>query len=228
MKSAKKITVLLADDHEVVRQGLRGLLERDAECVVIGQARNGREAVALAASLQADVILMDMAMPVLNGLSATQQIMAADQGARVVILSAHSETVHVERALAAGAVGFLEKQTSAIILLRAIREVVAGRNFLSPAIRQRLAQTRQLSRERAGPAHPGQVELTPRESEVLQLVAEGQGNKQIAVVLHISIKTVAKHRQQVMDKLNLHETAGLTRYAMVHGIIENRVHVTSS
>jgi DNA-binding NarL/FixJ family response regulator len=222
----KKISVLLAEDHVVVRQSLSKLLEAEGHCGVVGHARTGREAVMLAASLKPDVILMDIAMPGLNGLGATQQILAANPKARVLVLSAHSENVYVERMTAAGAAGFVEKQTSAAILFDAIREVARGNSFFSPAIAKRFAVARHRSRDRQGLTQPSGSQLTPRELEVLQLVAEGQANKEIGATLGVSVKTVEKHRQHVMVKLHLNNTAGLTRYAMVHGIIESCVHVT--
>jgi len=222
----KKITVLLAEDHAVVRQGLRTLLETEGHCEVVGQAQTGREAVKLAATLRPDVILMDIAMPVLNGLEATRQILATNPAAKVVILSAHSDDEYIESMTAAGAAGFLEKQTSAEILAKAIHEVAQGKSFFSPAIAKRMADSRTRSRDRDGMLKPDGARLTSREAEVLQLVAEGSANKQVAAELGISIKTVEKHRQHLMDKLNIHETAGLTRYAIAHGIIEGRVQLT--
>lgn len=226
MSAIKKITVLLAEDHAVVRQGLRTLLETEGRIEVVGQAETGREAVRLEASLHPDVILMDIAMPDLNGLEATRQILAVNPAARILILSAHSDDEYVERLTAAGAVGFLEKQTSAEILIKAVNEVAKGRAFFSPAIARRLAQERNRPRDRNGQAQPSRGRLTVREAEVLQLVVEGNANKQIAAALGISIKTVEKHRQKVMDKLNIHETASLTRYAIAQGIIESNVQVT--
>jgi DNA-binding NarL/FixJ family response regulator len=226
MSSTKKITVVLAEDHAVVRQGLRTLLETEGQIEVVGQAQTGREAVGLTARLRPDVILMDIAMPDLNGLEATRQILAADPAAKVLILSAHSDDEYVERLTAAGAIGFLEKQTSAEILIKAIHEVAKGRAFFSPAIARRLANERNRPKDRHGMAQPARGQLTVRESEVLQLVVEGNANKQIASALGISIKTVEKHRQKVMDKLNIHETASLTRYAISKGIIESSVQVT--
>lgn len=226
MNSPKKVTVLLAEDHAVVRQGLRTLLETEGRIAVVGQAQTGREAVELAAALHPDVVLMDIAMPVLNGLEATRQILAADPAAKVLILSAHSDDAYIERLTAVGAVGFLEKQTSAEILTKAIHAVAGGKSFFSPAIAKRMADGRSRTLDRDGQQKPGIPRLTSRETEVLQLVAEGQANKQVAATLGISIKTVEKHRQHLMDKLNLHETAGLTRYAMAQGIIESSVQVT--
>lgn len=221
-----RITVLLAEDHTVVRQGLSTLLRADGHFQVVGEARNGREAVELTRRLRPDVILMDIAMPGLNGMEATRQILASDPAARILILSAHSDDVYVERMQQAGAAGFLEKQTSAEILAKAIREVAAGRSYLSPAITRRLGATGDRPRNREGQLRANAHLLTSREAEVLQLVAEGSANKQIAAELGISIKTVEKHRQHLMDKLQIHDTAGLTRYAIAHGVIENSVPLT--
>lgn len=226
MISTKQITVLLAEDHAVVRQGLCALLAADESFHVVGQARTGREAVELAAALRPAVILMDIAMPVLNGLEATRQILAANPAAKVVILSAHSDDIYVERMNEVGAVGFLEKQTSADILTKAIHEVALGRPFFSPAIAKRLLATADRPRDRDGLLKANSARLTARETEVLQLVAEGFANKQVAAELGISIKTVEKHRQHLMDKLNIHDTAGLTRYAITAGVIESSVQVT--
>ena len=169
---------------------------------------------------------MDIAMPVLNGLEATRQILAANPAAKVVILSAHSDDVYVERMIAAGVAGFLEKQTSAEILTKAIREVAAGRTFFSAAVAKRVQEIQNKPRDREGIIKTDGNRLTSRETEVLQLVAEGSANKQVASELGISIKTVEKHRQHLMDKLNIHDTAGLTRYAIANGVIENRVQLT--
>ncbi len=226
MSIVKKITVVLAEDHAVVRQGLRTLLDAEGHFDVVGQAQTGREAVELAAALRPEVILMDIAMPVLNGLEATRQILATNPAAKVLILSAYSDDEYIERTTAVGAAGFLEKQTSAEVLTKAIREVAAGKSYFSPAIAKRLADSKKRSRDRDGFVKPNSARLTSRETEVLQLVSEGQANKQVAATLGISIKTVEKHRQHVMDKLNIHETAGLTRYAIAQGITEGGVQVT--
>ena len=226
MKTAKLITVILAEDHAVVRQGLCALLKADGHFQMVGEARTGREAVTMALTLKPDVILMDIAMPVLNGLEATRQILAANPAARIVILSAHSDDEYIERMSAAGVAGFLEKQTSAEILTRAIREVAKGATFFSPSIAKRLSDAKATPLGRDGLKKAAKVQLTSRETEVLQLVAEGSANKQVAAELGISIKTVEKHRQQLMDKLNIHDTAGLTRYAMAAGVIEGGVRIT--
>lgn len=226
MIPAKKITVMLADDHAIVRQGLTALLNADGHFEIVGQPRNGREAVALARTLNPDVILMDIAMPVLNGLEATRQIIAANPAARIVILSAHSDDEYIDRMRAAGVAGFLEKQTSAEILTKAISEVAKGNIFFSPSITKRLNDHKNKPRNRDGLLKVNGTRLTAREAEVLQLVAEGSANKQVAASLGISIKTVEKHRQHLMDKLNIHDTAGLTRYAISAGVIESSVRLT--
>ena len=226
MNPSKKITVLLAEDHAIVRQGLCALLNTDGHFTVVGEARTGREAVDLARTLRPDVILMDIAMPVLNGLEATRQILTTNPAARVIVLSAHSDDEYIERMTAVGAVGFLEKQTSAEILTKAIHEVAKGKSFFSPIIAKRMAEGKNRSLDRDGLSKANGGRLTSREMEVLQLVAEGQANKQVAAELGISIKTVEKHRQHLMDKLAIHETAGLTRYAIAQGIIESRVQLT--
>ena len=226
MIPSKQITVLLAEDHAIVRQGLCALLNTDGHFTVVGEARTGREAVEMAQALLPDVILMDIAMPVLNGLEATRQILAAKPTAKVIILSAHSDDVYVERMHEAGVAGFLEKQTSAEILTKAIREVAKGNTFFSPAIAKRLPHDQSKPRDRDGLPKANGTRLTSRESEVLQLVAEGSANKQVAAELGISIKTVEKHRQHLMDKLNIHDTAGLTRYAISAGVIESSVQLT--
>jgi DNA-binding NarL/FixJ family response regulator len=220
------ITILLAEDHFIVRQGLCALLNADAQFKMLGEARNGREAVDMAQSLKPDVIVMDIAMPVLNGLEATRQILAANPAAKVLILSAHSDEAYIERMSTAGVAGFLEKQTSAEILTKAIKEVAKGRTFFSPSIAKRMGANLASPRDRDGMLKANASRLTSREAEVLQLVAEGAANKQVAVALGISIKTVEKHRQHLMDKLNIHDTAGLTRYAIAAGVIESSVQLT--
>lgn len=221
MSPADKISVLLAEDHAIVRQGLCVLLDADGHIRIVGQARNGREAVKLAATLQPDVILMDIAMPELNGLEATRQILAANPKAKVIILSAHSEEIYVDRMIEAGVAGFIEKRMSAEFLTKAIGEVAEGRSYYSPAIARRLQNNPPRRRNRLDRLQADPRRLTSRETEVLQLVAEGMANKQVAATLGISVKTVEKHRQRVMDKLNIHETAGLTRHAISAGIIGN-------
>jgi DNA-binding NarL/FixJ family response regulator len=217
----KTISVLLADDHTVVRQGLRVLLEVEGDMKVVGEAETGREAVLLSKKLKPDVIVLDVAMPVLNGLEATRQITRSVPSTKVLILSSYSDDEYVEQLIDAGAIGYLVKQTAANDLLKAIREAAQGNAFFSPSISRRLIDRCREAFESGAPARKSLPHLTSRESEVLQLIAEGQPNKQIAAELNISIKTVEKHRQQVMNKLNIHDIAGLTRHAMSRGIIEN-------
>jgi len=226
MTTLNQITLLLAEDHAIVRQGLCALLKADGHFIMLGEARNGREAVQMAQALRPDVILMDIAMPVLNGLEATRQILTFNPAAKVLILSAHSDEAYIERMKSAGVIGFLEKQTSAEILTKAIREVAKGHTFFSPSITKRMGANPSAPRDRDGLLKANASRLTSREAEVLQLVAEGAANKQIAAALAISIKTVEKHRQHLMDKLHIHDTAGLTRYAISSGVIESSVQVT--
>lgn len=216
----KKISVLLADDHTVVRQGLRVLLEVEADIQVVGEAETGRQAVQMAKKLKPDVIVLDVAMPVLNGLEATRQIAREAQSTKVLILSSYSDDEYVQQLIEAGAIGYLVKQTAANDLLKAIREAVKGNAYFSPSISRRLLEQCREAFEKGAPVRKKGPHLTSREYEVLQLIAEGQANKQIAAELSISIKTVEKHRQQVMNKLNIHDVAGLTRHALSKGIIE--------
>ena len=222
----KSITVLLAEDHQIVREGLRALLKLEPDIQVVAEADNGRDAVKLTASLNPDVVVMDIAMPLLNGLEAARQILAAAPTTRLLILSAHSDDAYVERVMELGAAGYLVKQTAAHILPQAIREIHRGKLFFSPTITKRLPNHQKKPPTTGAAAKKNPANLTAREMEVLQLVAEGKANKESADVLHISIKTVEKHRQKVMEKLNIHDTASLTRYAIAHGIIESSVQVT--
>ena len=221
------ITVLLAEDHAIVREGLRILLELSGGFKVLGEASTGQEAVHLACSLKPDVIVMDIAMPILNGFEATRQILKALPQSRILALSAHSDDEYVEHSLSVGVSGYLIKQNSGQVLLHAVREVAQGRTYFSPSIAARIRNHEKQARER-GDKKSTRRPLTPREAEVLQRVAEGAANKQIAADLGISIKTVEKHRQQLMDKLNIHETAGLTRYAIASGIIESSIQDTTT
>jgi len=211
----------------IVRQGLRAILSAEADIDVIGEAANGRLAVEMAQTLNPDVIVMDIAMPLLNGLEATRQILKLLPAAKVVILSAHSDDEYIDRVIALGAVGYLIKQSSAEFLSKAIREAHKGNLVYSPTVSKRLQTHAANPSTLKGKLNTNQPSrLTSREVELVQLVAEGKANKQIAVELDISIKTVEKHRQHLMEKLDIHDTAGLTRYAIAAGIIENSVQVT--
>ena len=224
--SKKQITVLLAEDHTVVREGFRKLLELEDDLEVVGEAQDGRQAVALAKKLRPAVVVMDIAMPLLNGLEATREILKAVPGTRILILTAHGDDGYVKAAMESGAVGFLLKQASARVLSEGIREVNKGHTFFGPFMAKRLPERERKSLDRAGRSKPRKDRLTSREMEVIQLIAEGKANKQTAAELSIGMKTVEKHRERLMAKLNIHDTAGLTRYAINAGIIESSVQVT--
>lgn len=217
----KKITVLVADDHTVMRQGLHALLNCEKDIEVIGEAENGRQAVELAKSLSPGVVVMDISMPMLNGTEAARQIKQILPLTKIIILSAHSSDDHIEQVVAAGAAGYLMKMTSAQNLAKAIREVWKGNTFFDSSAAKRIYAQYQKSLFGGKLIKPRGSNLTSRELEVLQLVAEGMANKQIADELGISIKTVEKHRQQLKKKLHIQDTAGLTRYAIAEGIIDN-------
>lgn len=219
----KRIAVLLADDHQIVREGFRSLLRNEDDIEVVGEAANGREAVLLTEKLRPAVVVMDIAMPLLNGLEATRQIRKSFPETRVLILSAHDDDAYVEQATLLGAAGFLLKQTSSHVLANAIREVEKGNTFFSPPISKRIRDRSQKSVDQKGSLQQKSNRLSSREVEVLQLIAEGMTSKKAAVELGLSFKTVSKHRQHLMDKLDIHDTAGLTRYAIAEGIIESSV-----
>jgi DNA-binding NarL/FixJ family response regulator len=222
----KRITVLLAEDHMVVREGFRKMLELENDLQVVGEAEDGRQAVAMVKKLRPAVVLMDIAMPRLNGLEATRQVLKAVPATKVLMLSAHSDDAYVKEATDSGAVGFLLKQTSAHVVCEAIREVQKGNTFFSPTVAKRLHERDGKPPDQAGRSQSRNARLTSREMEVLQLIAEGKANKETAAELGISVKTVEKHREKVMSKLNIHDTAGLTRYAISTGIIESSVQLT--
>jgi DNA-binding NarL/FixJ family response regulator len=222
----KRITVLLAEDHQIVREGFRLLLEHESDIEVVGEAETGRQAVQLTRKLRPAVVVMDIAMPLLNGLEATRQIRKDFPDTKVLILSAHSDDAYVEQAAELGAVGFLLKQTSSHDLAKAIREVQKGNTFYTPSVSRHVCDRSRKSVDRDGNFNRNSNRLSSREAEVLQLIAEGKPNKQVAAELGVSFKTVDKHRQHLMAKLNIHDVAGLTRYAISAGIIENSVQVT--
>jgi DNA-binding NarL/FixJ family response regulator len=222
----KRITVLLAEDHTIVREGFRKMLEFEDDIEVIGEAQNGRQAVVMAKKLCPDVVLMDIAMPLLNGLEATRQVLKALPATKVLILSAHSDDAYVKNATESGAMGFLLKQNSSHVVCEAIRQVQKGKMFYGPTVARRLNRLKSQSSDRAGGFKKKAVHLTSREMEILQLIAEGKANKEAASELGIGIKTVEKHREHLMQKLDIHDTAGLTRYAISSGIIESSVQLT--
>jgi len=222
----KQITVLLAEDHTIVREGLRKMLEFEKDLEVVGEAQDGRKALALAKKLRPEVVLMDIAMPQLNGLEATRQLLRMLPATKVIILSAHSDDAYVTNGMEAGAAGYLLKQTSAHEVCQAIREVHAGKTFFSPSINRHFGRLSPRLTGHAGATKSKTIPLTSREMEVLQLIAEGKANKETAHELGIGIKTVEKHREHLMQKLDIHDTAGLTRYAIAAGVIESSVQLT--
>ena len=224
----EKITVLLAEDHVVVRQGLRILIESDHDIQVVGEAKTGREAVSMTKQHRPDVVVMDIAMPLLNGIQATQQILSELPKTKILILSAHADPEYVDQVMTMGVVGYLTKQTSSEMVARAVREVHAGGTFFSTSVAKHLRDHYHKDSLRNGAFKKNNTRLTSRETELLQLIAEGHVNKQIASELEISIKTVEKHRQHLMEKLNIHEIAGLTRYAIAAGVIESSVQQTTA
>ena len=217
----KRITVLLVDDHTFVREAFRILLELQDDVEVVGEAQNGRQAVEMVKNLHPEVVLMDIGMPFLNGLEATRQVLKAVPATRVMMLTAYSDDAYVINAMESGAVGFLLKQTSAEEVHQGIREVHRGKTFLSASISKRVERLNLQSGRPPGRLNQKAAALTSRELEILQLIAEGSANKQTASELKIGLKTVEKHREHLMEKLDIHCTAGLTRFAISAGIIEN-------
>jgi len=206
--AAGRITVLLADDHALVRRGFRRLLEDDPDLAVVGEASNGEEAIRLAASLMPHVIVMDAAMPGTSGLAAIRVILEQRPSARILMLSMHSEETLVQQALAAGACGYVLKNALDLDLAAAVKKVAAGEKVIDPAV----ARPSPLPGERAR-------RLTPRELEVLQLICNGLSNKEIAVKLELSANTVAVHRANIMNTLGVHKTAELVVYALQNGLV---------
>jgi DNA-binding NarL/FixJ family response regulator len=222
-RAGNQITVLLAEDHHIVREGFRSLLQNEADIEVVGEAENGRQAIQMIRKLRPEVVVMDIAMPLLNGLEATRQIRKEFPEVKVLILSAHNDDAYVEQMATLGAAGFLLKQSSAHHLPTAIREVQKGKTFFSPSVSKRVQDRKKQSLDRG---EKGGNRLSSREVEVLQMIAEGKPNKQVAAELGVSFKTVDKHRQHLMSKLDIHDIAGLTRYAIAEGIIQSNVRLT--
>jgi DNA-binding NarL/FixJ family response regulator len=207
-RSTDKVTVLLADDHALVRRGFRRLLEDDAAITVVGEASNGDEAVALAAELEPDVVVMDCAMPGMNGLTATRKILAKSGDVAILMLSMHAEETFVRQALDAGARGYILKNALDLDLPAAVKRVAAGDTVLDPTLPR--LDTLKGERKEA---------LTARELEVLQLICEGHSNREIAARLELSINTVAVHRANIMQALGVHKTAELVVYAIQRGLV---------
>ena len=213
-----KIRIMLADDHGIVRKGLRFLLERQSEMEVVGEAGNGREAVKMAEQLRPDVIIMDIAMPQLNGIEATAQIVKRNPEVGIIILSMYSDEGYLMRTLTAGAKGYLLKDSADADLVRAVQAVATKRPFFSPGIAKTLLEDylRQLQQKGLEDSYDL---LTEREKEILQLLAEGKTNKEVAALLNLSPYTVETHRTNIMQKLDLHKTAELVLYAVRKKII---------
>jgi two-component system response regulator NreC len=212
------IRVLLADDHTIVRKGLRSLLDEEIDIEVIGEAENGREAIEKTEALQPDIIVMDHTMPVLNGLEATRQIRQRFPETHVLILTMHTNEEYVFQFLEAGAAGYLVKESAPNELVAALRAIQRGESFLSPTISKTVIDE-YVRRVREDTPVDSYAQLTPREREVLQLIAEGYTNREISEQLVISVKTAAVHRTNIMQKLDLHSMAELTKYAIRKGII---------
>lgn len=213
-----KLKVLIADDHGVVRKGLRLLLEQYSELEVIAEAVNGREATKLAAELTPHVILMDVAMPLLNGIEAAEQIRKINANIGIVMLTMHADESYVLRALNAGVKGYLLKESAENDLLRAVQAVAQGKPFFSPAITKTLLEDYMRVLKQEGLSDTFEL-LTPREKEVLQLLAEGKTNKDVSGILDVSLYTVESHRTNLMQKLNLHNTAEIVLYAVRKNLV---------
>jgi DNA-binding NarL/FixJ family response regulator len=213
--------ILLADDHTLVRAGLRALLESIDEVTAISEAGDGRRALELVAAERPDVALLDISMPGLNGLEVAARVTSDSPRTRLVILSMHSSPSHVAQALRAGAVGYLLKDSAAEELGLALRAVMSGETYLSPAISRQVVDG--FLGRLARPEHDGpesiDAQLTPRQREILQLVAESRSSKEVAAMLKLSVKTVEAHRSQIMERLGIHDLAGLVRYAIRVGLV---------
>jgi two-component system response regulator NreC len=214
----KSIRVLLADDHKLIRAGLRLVVDQQPDLSVVGEADDGRQAVELAKSLKPNVVVMDIGMPNLNGIEAARQIGEMDPGAAVVMLSMHSDESYVLRALSAGARAYLLKDSATTDLVQAIHAVAEGKSFFSPAVSKVLLQDYMRKLRRSG-AEDSYDLLSPREREVLQLIAECKSNKEVASLLNLSVYTVETHRAKIMQKLNLKGVPELILYAVRKGII---------
>lgn len=210
----RNIKIFLADDHTIVRQGLKLILAAQPDIEVVGEAANGREAVELVQKLKPDLVLMDVAMPELNGIEATRRMVEANSRLKILVLSMHKEAVYVREILRAGARGYILKDAIDTELLSAVRSVVRGDGYISPAVSGAL-----LNDYRKDVTDPADL-LSNREREVLQLIAEGKTNKEIAVKLNLSVYTVDSHRGKIMEKLNLHSTGELVRFAIKNGLTD--------
>jgi two-component system, NarL family, response regulator NreC len=218
-EGGKKIRVLLADDHTLVRQGFRRMLEDDTEIAVVGEARTGLEAMELCKSLKPDIVVMDLSMPELGGLEATAEILKENPKVKVLILSMFSNDAYIRKAFEVGAKGYMLKNAIEVDLNRAVRALAEGQAYFSPGISHIVLDSLKTGSFRDDTQDPYE-RLTLREKEVLQLIAQGKSNKEIAVLLNISVNTVAVHRARVMDTLDLHRTAELVLFAVKKGLVQ--------
>jgi two-component system response regulator NreC len=214
----KQIRILLADDHGIVRKGLRLQLEQNSNFTIVGEASDGRAAVRMADELLPDIVIIDIAMPNLNGIQATAQIVKKNPEIGVVILSMHSDETYITRALSAGAKGYLLKENAEVDLFRAVQVVAQGKPFFSPVIAKTLLEDYVRHMQQRGLEDSYDL-LTGREKEILQLLAEGKSNKEVATILNLSTNTVETHRTRFMQKLNLHSAAEIVLYAVRKRII---------
>lgn len=223
----KKISIVLVDDHEIVRKGVKSLLELEDDFYVVGEAANGLDAIAIINLVKPNIVIMDIALPKLNGIQTSKQLLSTDPSLKILVLSAYVDDGYIEKLTDLGVCGFIAKQCAPNILTEAIREIFDGKKYFSSSVSKRFENINESHVSNEGVVSVRKNHLTNREVQVLQLIAEGMANKEVAFELKISIKTVDKHRQNVMEKLSIHDTAGLTRYAISEGIIECSKQLTS-
>jgi DNA-binding NarL/FixJ family response regulator len=216
----QKTTIVLVEDHLIVRDGLRALLEFENDFKILGEAGDGQMAIKMVQLIKPDVVVMDIALPKLNGIEATRQILKSNSKIKILILSAYDDDGYIEKLMTLGVSGYITKQCAAHVLVDAIRSIKNGHKFFSQNIQEKLKHIQKEHFTRDGVCTLKIQSLSTREAEVLQLIAEGKATKEVAVELKISAKTVEKHRQNLMKKLSIHDVSGLTRYAISEGIIE--------
>lgn len=219
-KAHKRLRLLIADDHELVRRGIRGILHRHGNWVVVGEAQDGEEAVRMTSNLRPDLAILDITMPTLDGLEATRRILAVAPNTKILILSMHESDQMVRRVLEAGAKGYVLKSDLTPTLVRAVRDVSRGKRILTPRVSEIVLQGFLKAEKEPKPAEDPKTRPTPREIEIIRLLAQGKASKEIASALKIATRTVEAHRAQIMSRLDLHSTAEVVRYAVRHKIVE--------